>query len=88
MIKPILEGTQDSETETQRKTREATNKEVTRANENAEEKRKFGEMRRNEADKKVKSILFLAGGMRRYETAKGENFILQRLFRSSGRRIC
>ena len=63
---PILEGAQDSKTETQRKDREARNKEVLKIYEKAEdkrideEKRKFESMRRFEADKKVRSILYLA----------------------------
>ena len=36
---PILEGAQDSETETQRKAREARNKEVMKVYEKAEDKR-------------------------------------------------
>ena len=56
----ILDGFQDSENETQRKIREARNKEVSRVYENAEdkqimeEKRKLGGMSRNEADKNVR----------------------------------
>ena len=56
----ILEGAQDSENETQKKIREARNKEVSRVYENAEdkqimkEKRKLGGMSRNEADKNVR----------------------------------
>ena len=63
---PVLEGAQESETDPQRKTREARNKETMRVYENAEdkrlaeEKRKFGGMRRYEADKKVRPILYLA----------------------------
>ena len=65
---PILEGAQESETDQQRKAREARNKETMRVYEHAEEKRlaeekrKFGGMRRYEADKKVRSILYLALG--------------------------
>ena len=65
---PILEGAQESENEPQRKAREARNKETIRVYEHAEdkriavEKRKFGGMRRYEADKKVRSILYLALG--------------------------
>ena len=64
----ILEAAQDSENETQRKAREATNKEVMRVWEIAEdnkiikEKRKIWGMRRNDADKKVRFILYLALG--------------------------
>ena len=64
----ILEGAQDSEYETQKKAREVTNKEVMRVWEIAEdnkiikEKRKIWGMRRNEADKKVRFILYLALG--------------------------
>ena len=63
---PVLEGAQESETDPQRKTREARNKETMRVHEHAEdkrlaeEKRKFGGMRRYEADKKVRPILYLA----------------------------
>ena len=63
---PILEGAQDSENETQRKVRGARNKETMRVYEHsedkriAEEKRKFRGMKRYEADKKLKSILYLA----------------------------
>ena len=62
----ILEGAQGSKTDQKRKAREARNKEVMRVYEHAEEKklaeekRKFGGMRRYEADKKVRSILYLA----------------------------
>ena len=65
---PMLEDAQGSENETQRKPREARNKEVLRVNENAEDKkilekkRKFRGMRRNETVKKVRSILYLALG--------------------------
>ena len=53
---PILEGAQESETDQKRKTREARNKETMRVYEHAEEKRlaeekvKFGGMRRYETD--------------------------------------
>ena len=63
---PVEEGAKESETDQQRKGREARNKEVMRVYEHAEqkrqaeEKRKFGGMRRYEADKKVRSILYLA----------------------------
>ena len=75
---PILEGAQESETDQQRKAREARNKEVMRvyghAEEKrlAEEKRKFGVMRRYEAEKKVRSILYLALG------AEGKRFFAQK----------
>ena len=65
---PILEGAQESENEPQRKAREARNKETMGVFEHsedkrfAEEKRKFGGMRRYETDEKVRSILFLALG--------------------------
>ena len=65
---PILEGAQESETGQQRKAMEFRNKEVMRVYEHAEEKRlaedkrKFIGMRRYEADKKVRSILYLALG--------------------------
>ena len=64
----ILEGAQESEIDQQRKAGEARNKEVMRVYEHAEEKRlaeekrKFGGMRRYEADKKVRSNLYLALG--------------------------
>ena len=67
----ILEGAQDSENETQKKIREARNKGVSRVYENAEdkqimkEKRKLGGMSRNEADKNVRWILYLAQGAER-----------------------
>ena len=57
---PVLEGVQESETDPQRKASEARNKETMRVYEHAEdktlaeEKRKFGGMRRYEADKKVR----------------------------------
>ena len=56
---PILEGAQESETDPQRKAREARNKKTMRVYEHAEdkrlaeEKRKFRGMRRFEADKKL-----------------------------------
>ena len=65
---PILEDVQDSENETQRKATEARNKETMQVYEHsedkriAEEKRKFGGMRRYQADKKVRFILHLALG--------------------------
>ena len=65
---PILEGAQESETDPKRKAREARNKETMRVYEHAEDKRlaedirKLGGMRRYEADKKVRSILYLALG--------------------------
>ena len=65
---PVLESAQESETDPQRKAREARNKETMRVYEHAEDKRlaeekgKFGGMRRYEADKKVRSILYLALG--------------------------
>ena len=64
---PILEGARESENEPQRKEREARNKETMRVYEHAEdkrieEKRKIRGMRRYEADKKVRSILYLALG--------------------------
>ena len=65
---PILRGAQESETDQQRKAREARNIEVMRVYEHAEEKRlaeekrKFVGMRRHEANKKVSSILYLALG--------------------------
>ena len=65
---PVLEGAQESETDPQRKAREARKKETMRVYEHAEdkrlaeEKRKFGGMRRYGADKKVRSILYLALG--------------------------
>ena len=65
---PILEGAQDSENEPQRKAREARNKETMRIYDQSEEKRMVEEkrklrgMRRYEADKKVRSILYLALG--------------------------
>ena len=65
---PISEGAQDSETETQRKARETRNIEVMKVYDNAEdkriaeEKRKIGGMRRIEADKKLRFILYLALG--------------------------
>ena len=55
---PVLEGAPDSETDPQRKAREARNKKTMRVYEHAEdkrlavEKRNFGGMRRYEADKK------------------------------------
>ena len=75
---PILEGAQESETDQQRKPREARNKETMRVYEHAEEKRlaeekrKFRGMRRYEADKKVSSILYLAKSFRP-EISKGKN---------------
>ena len=65
---PILEGAQETENEPQRKAREARNKKTMRVYEHArdkrmaEEKRQFGGMRRYEADKKVRSISYLALG--------------------------
>ena len=81
---PILEGAQESETDQQRKAREARNKETMRVYEHAEEKRlaeekrKFGGMRRYEADKKskVNPILGLRSGRQksfRPETSKGKS---------------
>ena len=66
---PILEGAQESETDQQRKAKEARIKETMRVYEHAEEKRlaeekrKFGGMRRYEAYKIVRSILYLALGV-------------------------
>ena len=68
IIITILEGAQDSEDEPQRKAREARNKKAMRVFEHTEdkrtreEKRKLGGMRRYEADKKVRYILYLALG--------------------------
>ena len=64
---PILEGAQESENNPQRKASEARKKETMRVYQHAEdeiiaEKRKFGGMRKYEADKKVRSILYLALG--------------------------
>ena len=65
---PILKGAQESENEPHRKAREARNKETMRVYEHAEdkriaeEKRKFRGMRRYEAEKKVRSVLYLALG--------------------------
>ena len=65
---PILEGVQESEKELQRKAREAKNKEIMRVfglaedKKFSEEKGKFGGMRRFEADKTVRSVLYLALG--------------------------
>ena len=65
---PILEGAQESETDPQRKAREARNKVTMRVYEHAEdkrlaeEKRKLRGMRRYDTDKKVRSILYLALG--------------------------
>ena len=70
----ILKGAQDSENETQKKIREARNKEVRQVYEKSddkritEDKRKLGGMRRNEADKKSKINLFL-GPRSRVETS-------------------
>ena len=68
---PILKGAQESENEPQRKAREARNKETMRVYEHAEDKRiaekkrKFRGMRRYEAKKKVRSVLYLALGAER-----------------------
>ena len=76
---PILEGAQESETYPQRKAREARNEETMRVYEHAEDKRiaegkrKFGGMRRYEADKKLRSILYLALG------AEGKRVFAQKL---------
>ena len=65
---PILEGAKNSKNGSQRKAREARNKETMRVYKHAEdkriaeEKRKIGRIRRFEADKKVRSILNLALG--------------------------
>ena len=65
---PILEGAQESETDPQRKATEARIKETMRVYEHAEEKKlaeekqKFGGMRRYKADKKVRSIMYLVLG--------------------------
>ena len=74
---PTSEGAQDSETETQRKAREARNKELMKIYDNAEdkriadEKRKIGGMRRIEADKKVRYNFYLALG------SKGKSVVSQ-----------
>ena len=65
---PILKSAQESENEPHRKAREARKKETMRVYEHAEdkriaeEKRNFRGMRRYEAGKKVRSVLYLALG--------------------------
>ena len=65
---PILEQTTGSESDTKRVNRETRNKNAMKQYESAEEKRiseekrKFNGMRGTEADKKLRSILFLALG--------------------------
>ena len=65
---PILEQVTGSESDTDRASRETRNKNATKQYEAAEEKRineekrKFNGMRQTEADKKLRSILFLALG--------------------------
>ena len=87
---PILEGAQESETDQQREAREARNKEVMRVYEHAEEKRKFGVMRRYEAGKKVRSVLYLALGAEEKKfspkTSKGKSprNLVQRILRTAG----
>ena len=75
---PILEQATGSESDAEKANRESSNKSAMKQYESTEEKRineekrKFNGMRRTEADKKLRSILFLALG------SEGKEFLHKR----------